>query len=199
MATLEDLIDSIARRVRDESNTAHSRNFIREIFTRSAAIINSKQEYVFDTVAVSGTANKALFNLEADLGGISRVADVDMEGRSLNEVNPWTNLWKLSPTWLTDTSTTPLAWAAIGRDRVAIWPAPILDVTLTFVGVRGNFQTMSESQETGFRAEDDDIVRELATALLLLRQRDLDMVQVVISRMAGKANLQKAELEGAER
>lgn len=189
-------IDSIARRVRDASNTGHSRAFVQDIFTRCASAVNKNQEYVFDTVTVTqGTAGVVLYRLETQLGGISSIEDVEVNGDSLERVEPWRNLWKHSPTWLTDRANVPLAYAAIGRDLVAIWPSPLVDIALTFTGVRGDFQASSENEETGLRDEDNDIVRELTTTLLLLRQRDLDTSQATMSRVTGKLKIQMHESE----
>lgn len=194
MGEIGDAIDSISRRVRDASNTAHTRAFIRDIYTRCASVINTRQEYILDNITRStATGGKALYVVETEIGTFSRITEVEANGQALEEVDPWRNLWKLSPSWLTDTATAPLAWAAIGRDLLAIWPAPVSNVVLTFTGVRGTFQSSAETEETGLREEDDDIVRELATALILLRQRDLDMLQPTVSRMAGKMGIQMTE------
>lgn len=196
MTDIGTYIDSIARRVRDSSNTGHTRAFVQDIFTRCTSLTNSRQEYVFDTVTLSaGTAGKALYNVENELGGMSLVTEVEIDGESLNQVEPWKNLWKLSPNWLTDTSNIPVAWAAVGRDLVAIYPAPVSDISVAFTGVRGDFQALAETEETGLRDEDADIVKELTVALLLLRQRDLDMINMVVSRFSGKVNIQSKEIE----
>ena len=196
MTAISTYIDSISRRVRDEANTANTRDLIRDLFTRAASVINTRQEYLLDTVTVtSGTAGKKLYTVETEIGSFAKVTDVKIAEESLNHVNPWRNLWKLSNTWLTDTSAAPLAWSTIGRDLVAIWPAPLSDVTITFSGLRGDFQTSSELEETGMRDEDNDIVRELTVALVLLRQLDLDMIRPSIGRMAGKMNIQAEEIE----
>ena len=196
MTAISSYIDSIARRVRDANNTGHSRAFVQDIFTRSAAIVNKQQEYVFDSVTLeSGTAGVALYDLENQLGRVSEISDVEVNGDSLELVDPWRNLWKHSPTWLTDRAHVPVAYAPIGRGLVAIWPAPMADLAITFTGVRGNFQAASENEETGLRDEDNDVVRELAGAIILLRQRDLDSIQPVIGRMAAKLNIQAIETD----
>lgn len=200
MSDLAALIDSISRRVRDASNTAHSRALIQDTITRCASAINTRQEYILDNVTLTvATAHKALYRVEAELGSLSRITEVAVYDDALEEVDPWRDLWKHSPTWLTDTSDVPLAWAAIGRDLIGIWPAPVSNIPVTFTGVRGTFQATLETEETGLREEDDDIVKELTQALILLRQRDLDLIQSAISRMAGKMNIQISELEYAMR
>jgi hypothetical protein len=195
MTDIATYIDSISRRVRDATNTAHSRDFIRDVFTRASSVINSRQEYIIDTVTITaGTKGKAIYTLEGDLGGISRLTEVEVNNESLEKVEPWRDLWKLSATWLTDTSDVPLAWAAIGRDRAAIYPAPLSNIPITFSGVRGSFQTLAETEETGLRDEDADIVREITVALILLRWRDLDMVKPILGRMGAKMNIQSDEI-----
>jgi hypothetical protein len=199
MSDLATNIDSISRRVRDASNTANTRAFIRDIFTRCASVINTRQEYILENITITATAGRSLFTVETELAGFSRITDVSIYDQSLEEVKPWRNLWKLSRTWFKDTAVTPVAWSAIGRDLIGVYPAPVSDFPLTFTGIRGDFQTSDELEETGLREEDDDIVRELATALILLRQRDLDMIQPTLSRMAGKANIQMSELDDLPR
>lgn len=196
MTAISSYIDSIARRVRDASNTGHTRAFVRDIFTRCSSVINYQQEYVYDTVTLTnGTANTALYRLEADIGIVSSIGDVEVGGDSLELVDPWRDLWKLSSTWLTDRASVPLAYAPIGRDLVALWPAPMVDIAITFTGVRGNFQAAAETEDNGLRDEDNDLIRELTTAILLFRQRDLDSIQGVITRLTGKLNVQRIETD----
>lgn len=190
--TVGTLIDSIGRRVRDANNTAHSRAFVRDIIDRSQVLINAKQEYVFTETIYTATKGKTLYSVEEDLGSSTKVVEVSIGDRELDKVG-WRNLHRLSPTWLTDESDTPLAWAPIGRSLVAVYPAPDYDLPITFTASKRTTPLTDDTIQMELRDEDSDIVRELATAILLIRQRDLDMVPIIISRLAGKLGLQTEE------
>ena len=188
------LITSISRRVRDENNTAHSRAFIRDLLDRLQVIFNAEQEAITATRVVTNTKNKALYSVESDLQGIIELQTVRLGELRLDEITPWRNLYKLSPTWLTDTAPQPEGWAKIGRSLVAIYPAPQSDIELKFQGSAITIPLTSDSVPLQLELEDEDIVRELVTALLLLRQRDLDTIKPVIERTMEKLGIQTKEL-----
>lgn len=184
------LIDSVSRRVRDANNTAHSRTFVLDLIDRLQVILNAKQAYVFTDTVYTATKNKALYTVETDLGSTIEVHEVSSQGRELDEVN-WRNLHRLSPTWLDDRSDTPLHWAKIGRDLVAIYPAPNWNVPITFTGSKITTPLTAETIQVELRDEDSDLLREMTTALLLTRQRDgIEVGSQILSRVADKMNLQ---------
>ena len=185
-----DLIDSVARRVRDDSNTAHTRAFVRNLFDRVQQVFNVNQESVLITRPITKTKNKTLYILETDLQGIIDVQNVRLNGKRLDQIKPWRDLYKLSATWLTDTAPQPEGWAAIGRTLVAVYPAPATDIELEFQGIALTTPLTDDAVPLQLELEDEDIVREIVTAMLLLRQRDLDVMQDIIARAAGKLGLQ---------
>ena len=116
--------------------------------------------------------------------------NVRLNGKRLDQVKPWRDLYKLSATWLTDTSAQPEGWAAIGRTLVAVYPAPATDIELEFQGIALTIPLTGDEVPLQLELEDEDIVREIVTAMLLLRQRDLDTMQDIIARAAAKLGLQ---------
>ena len=186
------LIDSISRRVRDANNTAHSRSFVRDILDRMQVIINAKQEYVLTTTSIVATPGQALYTVETDLGSTIEVTEVSIAGRELDETT-WANLHRVSPTYLKDKSGTPNFWAKIGRSLIVIYPAPDHAVTIDFTGSKITTKLNDDTIPVELRREDEDILKDLVTALLLTRQRDLDMVPELVKRVQGKLGLQSEE------
>lgn len=191
------LIDSIARRVRDPNNTAHSRTFVRDILDRSQVALNAYKEYILTETIQIATPGQALYSVETDLGSSITVTDVLIDGRELDE-QTWTNLHRLNRNWLTAKSGKPFAWAPIGRSLIAIYPAPDHEAEITFIASKRTVPLTADEIPLELRKEDEDIVRDLTTAVLLLRQRDLDMIPAIIQRIGGKIGLQMKEEEGNE-
>ena len=192
MITAGSLIDSVSRRVRDSNNTAHTRAFVRDIVDRLQVILNAKQQYVFTETIYTAAAGQTLYSVENDLGSTIEVTEVSIDGRELDRQN-WRNLHRISPTWLTDRADTPIAWAPIGRSLIAIYPAPSNPIDITFRGPKITTPINDDDIPLDLRDEDSDLLRELTTAILLIRQRDLDTVPSVIQRIAQKMGLQLKE------
>lgn len=189
-STAGTLIDSIARRVRDANNTAHSRAFVRDLIDRVQVIINAKQEYQLTETILTATPGQALYNVENDLGSTITVTEVSIDGRELDETT-WSNLHRISSTYLTDKAGTVGFWAKVGRSLVAIYPTPLTPVEIIFTGSKITTPLNDDEITLDLRAEDEDIVKDLVTALLLTRQRDLDTVQGIIEHMGMKLGLQE--------
>lgn len=191
------LIDSIARRVRDPNNTAHSRAFVRDILDRMQVIVNAQKEYILTDTTINATPGKAIYSVETDLGSSITVTTVTIDGRELDQ-QTWTNLHRLNRNWLTAKSGKPFAWAPIGRSLVAIYPAPDHEAEITFTASKRTTPLNADEIPLELRREDEDIVRDLTTAILLLRQRDLDTCPEIIKRAIQKLGLQMKEVEGNE-
>ena len=158
-------------------------------------MVNAKQEYVLTETTVTATPGKALYSVETDLGGSITVTDVHINGRELDK-QTWTNLHRLNRSWLTTKSGTPVAWAPIGRSLIAIHPAPDHEAQITFTASKITTALSDDEILLEMRVEDEDIVKELTTAIILLRQRDLDTLPGTIVKAIGKMGLQMKEIAG---
>lgn len=184
-----EVVDIIAQRVRDPDNTAHPRALIRDIFNRVQTALNASQAYVLETVPLALTPGKAIYRLETYTPELVTITDIEFENRFLDRV-PWRNLWKISPTWLTDIEE-PRAWSMIGRTLFAIYPVPAYAVTLNLKGPKVTTTLVDGTIPLDLRDEDADIAIDLTTAIFLLRQRDIENSQIVASRAADKLGLQE--------
>lgn len=186
------LIDSIARRVRDANNTAHSRALVRDLLDRVQVTVNARQEYILTETTITATPGQALYNVETDLGSSITVTEVSIAGRDLDQTT-WENLHRISTTYLTDQGSTTGFWAKIGRSLIVLYPAPNYPVDITFTASKRTTELNDDDIPLELRAEDEDILRELTTALLLVRQRDLDMVPHIVGRVQAKLGFQQEE------
>jgi hypothetical protein len=196
-STAGTLIDSIARRVRDTNNTAHSRAFVRDILDRIQVTVNAHKEYILTETKITATPGKTIYRVETDLGSSITVTDVLINGRALDR-QTWTNLHRINRHWLNADSGTAVAWAPIGRSLLAIYPAPNYEAEITVIASKITTPLTVDEVPLELRLEDEDIVREMTTAILLFRQRDLDTCPSIIQRAAGKLGLQMKEVEGNE-
>lgn len=196
--TASDLIDSISRRVRDASNTAHTRAFVRDLLDRSQVIVNAHREYIVSTINLVTQPGKSLYAVGSDITGLQRVTAIDDASGRLDEIRPWRNLWKLSPTWHTDAGPI-LGWAMIGKTTLALYPVPSVPVTLQLRGPAITTKLNADAVPMDLRNEDADIVRDIVTSLLLFRQRDLDMVTPLVLRTVDKLNLSRVAVQEEQR
>ena len=189
MTPAGDFVDAIAQRVRDPSNTAHPRADIRDVLNRVQTIINANQALVLETIPLTLVPGQTLYPLETDLPSLVTVTDIEFENRFLDRI-PWRNLWKVSNTWLSGDNHEPRAWAMIGRTLLAVYPVPAVS---TVVAVKGPIITRlltDDNVPVNLRDEEMDIVVDLTTAVLLLRQRDLQNSALLTARAVDKLGLQ---------
>lgn len=191
-----DLIDSIARRVRDPNNTAHSRALVRDLLDRVQVLINAQEEFIITEQLLVTTPGKAIYSVQETFGDVVQVKDIDVGVTSLNFIRSWRDLWKLSPTWLTDRASTPKGWTRIGRTLLVLYPAPSREIALTVTSVKRTTELVSEDSVLDFESQDADLVREAVFALLLWRQKDNDTASLHIRRLEERFNIQATNLTG---
>lgn len=196
-STAGTLIDSISRRIRDASNTANTRALIRDVLDRVQVAINAHQSYVYREIPLATSPGVALYRLGEDVQGLFTVTSVEKDFVELDMITPWRNLWKLSPTWLTDGGPAR-GWAMIGKTLLAIYPVPAYSETLTVIGPAITTTLSADDVFMELRDEDNDIAREIATAIFLFRWRDLDMASPIVSRALDKLRLQVMSKEPGE-
>lgn len=190
------LIASIARRVRDPNQTAHTAAFTRDILDRMQVVLNAKQNYVFATNTITATQGKTLYSVETDIPGAIEVVEVLSNGTELDETS-WRNLHRVAATYLSDSGTTGF-WAKIGKSLVVLYPAPNNPVSLTFKYVKYTAEITDDNIQLEVTEEGEDILRDMVTAVLLIRQRDLDTVPTLLQRTAMKLGLQVPEFKQRE-
>lgn len=191
-----DLIDSLARRVRDPNNTAHPRDLVRDLLDRVQVLINAKEEFITQQQTFVATPGQAVYSVQEAFGDLVQVTSVDLGQSSLNFIRNWHDLWKLSPTWLTDVAPSPKGWSRIGRTLFVVYPAPSQEIVLDVTGVKRTSKLTSEDSVLDFESQDADLVRDAVFALLLWRQKDNDTASLHMSRLEQRFNIQGVDLSG---
>lgn len=189
MTTAGAIVDTIAERVRDPANTAHSREDIRDVFNRVQTALNSSEGYVLETLPFDTIPGQSIYRLEQHTPNLSRITDIECDGRYLDQI-PWRNLWKASNTWLTDVGD-PLVWAMIGRSLFAVYPVPVQPKRISIQGPKITRILVDDNTPIDLRDEDADIAIDLATAIFLMRGRDWQAARNIAARAADRLGLQE--------
>ena len=196
---LSAIIDSIAARVRDEANTAHTRADVMDLISRAQMLVNARFEYTLSYTTLTTSIDSSIYDIEHDLDHTLQVNEVRLGSKSLIKVPRWRNLWKLSRTWMTDIAHQPRGWAQIGKTLLVIWPRPQQPVDLLVTGVQVTPVYSDEAEVMAMRPENEDLVKDLVTAMLLVRSRDLDTASSLILRFVARARLQIPEIMHQQR
>ena len=112
------LIDALARRVRDTTNFAHSRVFLLDILNRCSYSVNASTRSKVTSVSLTPDPGKTLYATTA----IKVIGVRDINGRDLMET-PWQSLVLNDPSWLHRIGPQHEMFAQIGRDLLVIYPA----------------------------------------------------------------------------
>ena len=190
MATVGELVDSISRRIRDPMNTGVSRAVIRQILDYSQLALNGFNSYVLTEIDLPIVPGQTIYRIETELPDHMWVTDVEFDNIYLDEIRSWRTLWKLSPTWLTDVGP-PRGWSQIGKRLLVVYPVPLYRDTVRVKGPLITTTLTDDLQDMDLRDEDSDIARDLTVAVLLFRQKDLDMVPNLVRRILAKIGLQQ--------
>ena len=190
-----EIVDTIAKRVRDIGNNAHPRAEVRDVFNRMQTAVNARQGYVLETTDVTLAPGQALYRIETVTPNLFTITDVEVDGRYLDRI-PWRNLWKASARWLFDTRD-PLSWSTIGRSLLVVYPVPAQPRIVHATGPKITRLLVDDNTPVDLRDEDIDIPIDLATAYFLLKNRDIEASQLLTLRAADRLGLQQ-ESEGEE-
>lgn len=193
-----DLINIIAKRVRDTNNTAHTRAFVRDLLDRAQVVLNARTQSVLVTTNLACTAHQALYTVESDLTTTTEVTSIRDQNRPLDRAD-WRTLRRVSPTWLEDESGDVVQWAPIGRSLFILSPRPPDGRTVEVIGTKITATLSDDTTVLEMEAEKEDILMDLVTAMLLIRQRDLDQVKPALEQLSAKLNLQVTDIRQQRR
>lgn len=190
---VSDIIDSIAARVRDDTNTQHSRVEVMDLVSRVQMLVNAQWQFKLSHTPLTMEPGVPIYELENDLDATLQVTEVCLGAKSLIHIRPWRNLWKLSRTWMTDRASQPRGWTQIGRTLLVLYPSTMEPTEVLVTGVQVTPTYVNEAETMVMRPENEDLVKDLVTALLLIKSRDLETAPGWINRMVARARLQLPE------
>ena len=187
--TAATLLDIVALRVRDPSNTAHSRSTVLGLLSDAQRLVNGIAEEVVATATLTVPPYRTILPVEENLATCLRLTGMrDESGRSLTPV-PWRALAHANRAWWRATASRSRCWSTIGRDLVVVTPAAPDTQTLTAVFVTKTTALATEATVTEVTNATDAAIMDLTEALLLLKSRRLDAVGGPMARVAAFAGM----------
>ena len=168
----DDLIDSLARRVRDTTNTAYPRTFLLDILNRVTRCLNAGLRLKLASASFTPTAQRALYQTTEVAADIIRVVAVREGGRDLQEV-PSDHLTFQDNEWVRRQGPRPEVWSRIGRDLLVIAPCQVQSppaLTVHYISV----PTANTDAATPIETPPDEyvpVLLDLSEALALLSSR----------------------------
>lgn len=186
------LIDEVARRLRDTTNTAYPRATVLNVLNRVQDALNVRLGLVHATATFS-TGNQALYLTSAIATNYAYPVQMfDVSGRELDLV-PFDRLTQQDDRWLRTEGTRPEFYAPIGRELLAIGPIPRTPMTLTLRYIKHPTALVDAAAPLwDLPDEHKPLLLDLAEAVLLLRARDFRAIQEAVNRAAPKLGLEDA-------
>lgn len=184
------LIDEVARRMRDTSNTAYPRATVLNILNRVQDAINVRLGLVHAT-ATFATSNTALYSTSTIASNYAYPVQMfDAEGRELDLV-PFDRLTQQDDRWLRLRGQRPEFFSPIGRELLAVGPVPFSASTLTLRYIK-HPTALADAGAPLWDLPDEHkpLLLDLVEAVLLLRARDFRAIQESLNRAAPKLGLE---------
>jgi hypothetical protein len=181
MATVHELSDTLAERLRDLNATAFSRADLRTALSTAQRAVNIRFQLVLTTVNLTTQAQRVLYPFVEFASDCVRVIEVIQSNRRLDPVR-YAQLRSFSLSWLRATGSRHEAWAPVGRDLLAIYPALLGTtgtVSITYVPLLPAF----DDEENTVSIPDDyhPLMVNLALLLLCARGRLLEAIPSVLT------------------
>lgn len=189
MASVHELSDTLAERLRDLNATAFTRPDLRTALSTAQRMLNAKFALVQSTTTLSTKASRTLYpfaEFASDCVRILEVYQLTDAGATKRRLDPVRyqqfRAWKLD--WLVDTDadkTRLEAWAPVGRDYLGIYPAlsTAADCSIKYVPLLAAF----DDEENTVEIPDDyhPLCVNLALLLCCAKGRMIDSVPGVLS------------------
>ena len=185
------LITAIRRRVRDENATAHTQAFVRDLLDRSQVAINTTTRSVVSDTTLNTTAGQAIYHVETDLTAAITPERVLWNSQVIDQIEDWRELARMDRSWLVRRGDEIRAWTLIGHNLLVLYPALRVADTVTVRSSKVTAALSADATLLELPEELETLAMDLVTTLLLLRQRDLDMVEEWAGKAAEKMQMWK--------
>jgi len=193
------LITEVLQRARDQAGSGTSRDTVRTLLDYAQLLVNGAKPGTLTSVNFVIPPSQVLIDTRSFAPGFPGnprciwVRRVEHEGRDLVEQS-WRSLALANREWLKKLGPRPRVFSRIGRDFIAITPAPIQEQTVTIHYAHQPIPLNSET--TPLELADDRLpaVSMLTEALLLVRQQDLENLPMLLQELA----LVMGQLESAK-
>lgn len=188
MATVHELSDTLAERLRDLNATAFTRADLRTALSTAQRMLNAKFALVQDTTSLITKASRTLYPFAEFASDCVRILDVYQltnAGATKRRLDPirYPQLRAFSLNWLTTTglSSRLEAWAPVGRDYLAVYPA-LTGTALCEVKYVPLLPAFDDEENTVLIPDDyHPLCVNLALLLCCLKGRLIDSIPGVLS------------------
>lgn len=183
--TADSLMLEVRERVRDTNGSMHTATFVRSILTSAQQVLNAGLEYVIANGSASLYANRVFYDISTLFSSVIRV--IGLRGsatiRDVIKLNSLDDFLIYGPYWSRHIGQHALAWTAVGRDVLAVYPAFENDGSLGLYYVKLTNTFSAGSTVSEFSTEQCGPLVTLTEAILLLRQRDLESCNRALGRL----------------
>lgn len=178
------LIDALARRLRDTSNTAHPRDLLRRILSQSQRALNLNERVRRKTTATFTTSvRRTLYRTSEIASDVARIERIRFLDRTLPETD-WRSLVDNSRTWYRDVADRPYTWARIGSTLWVLTPITRAPITVEVVYITVPADLVDGATLVDFPDEFIPLLVDLAEGVVLLKARLYHAMDGPMSRLA---------------
>jgi hypothetical protein len=179
------IISEVLERVNDSQGAIHSRDFTRETLARAQKAVNAITEYAVESTTFTSEEQRVFYPIASNFPNALKIVGIKQYNRDLASATP-EMLAAMSGSWHRAVAEQHAAWATYGRDVLILWPASRGPMTLTVTYVMDTGDIPNESTTLLVPTHGENIVMDVAEALLLIRQKDFGKAEVLLKKIKQK-------------
>jgi len=176
------LVDQVLERIRDPQGSITSRDFVRARISDAQRMLNAKYAWTLDSATLVTEPKRIFYPLTNLLPEASRVRFIQQGDRNL-VMAPWSTWFGMRRGWQRVVGPAFVQWSPVGRDMIVLWPSMLTSESLTVLAAR--LTDALDADDDEMEAPDDALaaVVDLATALALLKARDLAPISEALAEL----------------
>ena len=177
------LITDILKNIRDEAGSGSSRTFVRSILSHAQRLVNFIIEDVVKTATLTLEPRRLAYPASQLISDYLKPLSITHNGNdfargTLGSLSVFDSYWPRA------VDSPPSMFIPIGLDVLLIYPASELKTTVDVTYVADTQDIAGDSSEMDVSDHAVPLVKDVATALLLLRQRDFDVLTPILTRLS---------------
>lgn len=182
-----ELQQQLALRIRGETSGAtYSTELGRRILSLGQQVLSIGSKLVITSGTLPVEKQRQIFPIRDYLADVGQVLAVRDGNRDLDFMTNWRELLYSDRSWFRRIGPKHKSFALVGHDLIIVHPARPINTTLTVVYSKLTTEFTSEGDTVELPDDDTPKLLELAEALLLLRERRLDSISAVVSRLVNE-------------
>lgn len=179
------LVTDILKNIRDEAGSGSSRTFVRNILSHAQRLVNFLIEDVVKTATLTLEPKRLAYPASQLISDYLKPLSITHNGNDLAR-GSLGSLSVFDSYWPRAIDSPPSMFIPIGLDVLLIYPAGELETTVTVTYVADTQNIAGDGSEMDVSDHAVPLVKDVATALLLLRQRDFDVLTPILARLTDR-------------